>query len=145
MKKAIQKIPVITEKQQREIEQILAKADMQKKSPLGEIKGGECPVCGAAACDYADDLIFEYYTPGSKIVISNLTGLRCGRCGGQAYDLRSSGVIEEQLKTLPPAGYEVSISKLGGGKRIEQSFSKEIFLDRYLKFIDGFVNNTIPS
>lgn len=111
-----EEIPIITEEMRRETERILAKADKLKESPLKGIKGGECPECGALSVNYADDIVFEYYAPGERIVITNLTGLRCSKCGDVAYDLKSCGIIERQLERLPATGYEVSISKLGAGK-----------------------------
>ena len=110
-----EEIHTATKEEMDKVRRLLVKIDKMKKSPLKGVSGGECPTCGGI-CDYADDLTFEYYTPGGKITIANLKGLECRRCGDQAYDLKSVGIIEEQFKVLPPAGYEVGISKLGAGK-----------------------------
>jgi hypothetical protein len=109
----IEEAQIITEEQRRDAKRRLAKA-MLKKSPLEGIRGGTCPTCNQPTFDYSDDLIYESYHTGERVVITGLTGLRCRRCGAQAYDLRSTGIIERVLEDRVPGGYECTITKLGG-------------------------------
>jgi YgiT-type zinc finger domain-containing protein len=112
----LEEIPVITKEQIEGTHRLLRRIDLSKKSPLEGVKNAECLSCGTPSASYADDIVFEYYAPGERIVITNLSGLRCSKCGDVAYDLKSCGIIERQLERLPMTGYEVSISKLGAGK-----------------------------
>jgi len=109
----IEDVPVITEEQRREAKRILAEA-MRKKSPFGGMRGVICPACRQPTMDYADDMVYESYRAGERVVITGLTGTRCRRCGDQAYDLRSSGIIERVLEERVPGGYECTITTLGG-------------------------------
>jgi len=59
-------------------------------------------------------LTYESYRLGERVIITNLSGTRCKNCGEQAYDLRSSGIIEWVLEERVPGGYECTITTLGG-------------------------------
>lgn len=93
-----EEIHVATEEEMEEVRRLLAKADARKESPLKGMRGGTCPVCNQPTMDYADDLVYESYRTGERVVITGLTGTRCRNCGDQAYDLRSSGIIERVLE-----------------------------------------------
>lgn len=87
-----------------------------KESPMRDIKDGVCPVCDKATMNYSEDLVFETYEPGERLMISSLRGLKCKNCGNQAYDMKSLGVIEKAIENLPVGGYECTISTLGSEK-----------------------------
>lgn len=73
----------------------------------------------SASCEdlgYADDLVFEVVLAGEIIVIPNLTGFRCVRCGKVTFDTNSTKIIEKYTAGKPAGGYELKISIVGGGK-----------------------------
>lgn len=109
-----EEIHVVTKKEMEEVRRLLAKADARKESPLKRVRGGICPVCNQPTMDYTDDLVYESYRTGERVVITGLTGTRCRSCSDQAYDLRSSGIIERVLEERVPGGYECTITTLGG-------------------------------
>ena len=109
-----EEIHVVTKEEMEEVRRLLAKADARKESPLKRVRGGICPVCNQPTMDYADDLVYESYRTGERVVITGLTGTRCRNCSDQAYDLRSSGIIERVLEERVPGGYECTITTLGG-------------------------------
>ncbi len=109
-----EEIHVVTKEEMEEVRRLLAKADARKESPLKRVRGGICPVCNQPTMDYADDLVYESYRTGERVVITGLTGTRCRSCSDQAYDLRSSGIIERVLEERVPGGYECTITTLGG-------------------------------
>ncbi|MEA3324633.1 MAG: YgiT-type zinc finger protein [Euryarchaeota archaeon] len=85
-------------------------------SPLKNVTYAACPVCGSQTVSFADDLVFEVVLAGERIVIPNLTGLRCSNCGDFAFDAGSSKIIDRYTKNKPACGYECSISTVGAGK-----------------------------
>ena len=109
-----EEIHVVTRKETEEARRLLARADRLRESPLKGVKGMTCTTCGQPAMDYADDMVYESYRTGERVVITGLTGVRCRLCGDQAYDLQSSGVIERVLEERVPGGYECTITTLGG-------------------------------
>lgn len=109
-----EKIHIVTKKEMKEVHQLLAKADARRESPLKGMRGAICSVCNQPTMDYSDNLTYESYRLGERVVITNLSGLRCTSCGDQAYDLRSSGIIERVLEERVPGGYECTITTLGG-------------------------------
>ena len=109
-----EKIHIVTKKEMKEVHQLLAKADARRESPLKGMRGAICPVCNQPTMDYSDNLTYESYRLGERVVITNLSGLRCRSCGDQVYDLRSSGIIERVLEERVPGGYECTITTLGG-------------------------------
>lgn len=109
-----EKIHIVTKKEMDEVHQLLAKADARRKSPLKGMRGAICSVCNQPTMDYSDNLTYESYRLGERVVITNLSGLRCRSCSDQAYDLRSSGIIERVLEERVPGGYECTITTLGG-------------------------------
>jgi len=109
-----EEIHVVTKEEMEETRRLLAKAHARKKSPLKGMRGVICPVCNQPTVDYSDDLVYESYRTGERVVITGLTGMRCRNCGDQGYDLRSSGIIERVLEERVPGGYECTITTLGG-------------------------------
>ena len=109
-----EKIHIVTKKEMEEVRQLLAKADARRESPLKGMRGAICSVCNQPTMDYSDNLTYESYRLGERVVITNLSGLRCTSCGDQAYDLRSNGIIERVLEERVPGGYECTITTLGG-------------------------------
>jgi len=109
-----EEIHVVTKEEMEEVRRLLRRADMRKESPLKGMKGATCPVCNQPTMDYSDNLTYESYRLGERVVITNLSGMRCRNCGDQGYDLRSSGIIERVLEERVPGGYECTITTLGG-------------------------------
>ena len=107
-----EKIHVVTKEEMKEVRQLLAR--VPKESPLKGMKGAVCPTCNQPTMDYSGDLIYESYRAGERVVVTNLSGMRCRNCGDQAYDLRSTGIIERVLEERVPGGYECTITTLGG-------------------------------
>lgn len=48
---------------------------------------------------YADDLVFDVILSGERVVIPNLTGLKCSKCGEAAFDASSSEIIDSIKST----------------------------------------------
>jgi len=111
-----EKIHIVTKKEMEEVRQLLAKADARRESPLKGMQSAICSVCNQPTMDYSDNLTYESYRLGERVVITNLSGLRCTSCGDQAYDLRSNGIIERVLEERVPGGYECTITTLGGAR-----------------------------
>ncbi len=119
-------IPVITPEmvEKTAIEIAKRRAD-KKESPAKGVKDIKCPSCGNADMSYADDLTFEVVLAGERIVIPNLTGLKCSKCGEVAFDANSTKIIENYTAGKPAGGYECKVSTLGGGK-IGVYFPKDV-------------------
>lgn len=60
-----------------------------------------------------------------RIVIPNLTGLKCSKCGEVAFDANSTKIIEKYTAGKPVGGYELKVSIVGGGK-IGMYFPKDV-------------------
>jgi len=113
-------IPIITEEMFKRTAARLAKR--RTKAKPGEKMG--CPTCGSVM-RYANDMVFDCHVLGERIVIPNLSGLRCGQCGEQAYDLYSSDIIDRYTSDKVMGGYECSISVVGAGK-LGMYFPKDV-------------------
>lgn len=110
-------IPIITQEMMDKTAIEIAKRHAGKKeSPMKGVKDIKCPSCGNNAMSYADDLTFDVTLSGERIVIPNLTGLKCSRCGEVAFDANSTDIIEKYTADKPAGGYELKISTVGGGK-----------------------------
>lgn len=110
-------IPVITpEMMEKTAIEIAKRRDGRKQSPVKGIKDINCPSCGNRAMSYADDLTFDVTLTGERIVIPNLTGLKCSKCGDVAFDANSTRIIEDYTIDKPAGGYELNVSTVGGGK-----------------------------
>lgn len=110
-------IPVITQEMMEKTAIEIAKRRAGKKeSPVKGIKDIECPSCGNSTMSYADDLTFDVTLTGERIVIPNLTGLKCIRCSDEAFDANSTKIIEHYTAGKPVGGYECKVSTVGGGK-----------------------------
>jgi len=107
--------PVITEEMMKKTAAQLAKRK-KKRKPLKGIKGVTCSICGGNTMDYAEDLVFDCYVLGERIIISNLTGLRCRACGETGYDAPSSDIIDRYMHEKVTGGYEATVSTLSAGK-----------------------------
>lgn len=119
-------IPSITS-QMMEITAIeIAKRKAGKdESPLVGTKDIKCPTCGTASMSFLFDLVFDVTFAGERMVIPNLTGLKCTKCREQAFDSKSTKIIEKYTANRPMGGYECNISTVGGGK-IGIYFPKDI-------------------
>ncbi len=119
-------IPVITpEMMEKTAIEIAKRRAGKKESPMKGVKDIECPSCGTASMSYADDLMFEVVLAGERIVISNLIGLKCSKCGEVAFDANSTKIIEHYTAGKPVGGYECKVSTVGGGK-IGMYFPKDV-------------------
>lgn len=65
-----------------------------KNSPVKCVKDIECPSCRNSTMSYSDDLLFDITFAGKRIVIPNLTGLKCSKCSEAAFDAHSTKIIE---------------------------------------------------
>lgn len=109
-----EEIPVITGEMMKETAMCLSKH--KKKKPLKGIKNVTCTICGGNTMDYAEDLVFDCYVLGERIIMPNLTGLRCRTCGEMGYDAPSSDIIDRYMHEKVTGGYEVTVSTLSAGK-----------------------------
>lgn len=119
-------IPIITpEMMEKTAIEIAKRRASRKESPIKGVKDIECPSCGTASMSYADDLTFEVVLAGERIVIPNLTGLKCSKCGEVAFDANSTEIIENYTAGKPVGGYECRVSTVGGGK-VGMYFPKDV-------------------
>ena len=119
-------IPIITQEMMDKTAIEIAKRRAgRKESPVKGIKDIKCPSCGSDTMSYADDLTFEVILAGERIVIPNLTGLKCSKCGEVAFDANSTKIIEKYTTDRPAGGYELKVSTVGGGK-IGMYFPKDV-------------------
>ncbi len=110
-------IPIITpEMMEKTAVEIAKRRTGRKESPMKGIKGIKCPSCGNNNMSYADDLTFDVTLTGERMVIPNLTGLKCSKCGEVAFDANSTKIIEKYTIDKPSGGYELKVSTVGGGK-----------------------------
>ncbi|TRZ90592.1 MAG: YgiT-type zinc finger protein [Methanosarcinales archaeon] len=110
-------IPIITqEMMEKTAIEIAKKHNDRKQSPVKGVKDISCPSCGNSTISYADDLTFDVTLTGERIVIPNLTGLKCSKCDVVAFDARSTKIIENYTADKPAGGYELNVSTVGGGK-----------------------------
>jgi YgiT-type zinc finger domain-containing protein len=118
-------IPLITPEMMEKTAIEIAKRRGKKESPMKRVKDIECPSCGTTSMSYSDDLTFEVILAGERIVIPNLTGLKCSKCGEVAFDTNSTKIIEKYTSGKPVGGYELKVSTVGGGK-IGMYFPKDV-------------------
>jgi YgiT-type zinc finger domain-containing protein len=119
-------IPVITSQMMEKTAIETAKRKAGKdESPVIDVKDIKCPSCGTASMGFLNDLVFDVILASERIVIPNLTGLKCTKCGEQAFDSKSTRIIEKYTTNRPIGGYECNISIVGGGK-IGIYFPKDI-------------------
>jgi YgiT-type zinc finger domain-containing protein len=71
------------------------------------------------------DLTFDVVLSGERIVIPNLTGFRCNKCGDGFFDPESINIIEKYTSSCN-GGYEVNVTEVGVGK-LGIHFPKDIF------------------
>ena len=88
----------------------------RKESPVKDVKSAVCPTCENASMDYAEDLVFDIALAGERIVIPNLSGIRCVKCAEVSFDAKSTKIIDKYVAGKSAGGYEASISNVGGGK-----------------------------
>ncbi len=119
-------IPIITrEMMEKTAIEIAKRRAGRKESPLKGIKDIKCSSCGNDTMSYAQDLTFDVVLAGERIVIPNLTGLKCSKCGEVTFDANSTKIIEKYTADRAGGGYELKISAVGGGK-IGVYFPKDI-------------------
>jgi len=125
-KKEPENIPVITSQMMEKNAIEIAKRKAGKdESPVIDVKDINCPSCGIASMVFLNDLVYDVTLAGERMVIPNLTGLKCMKCGEQAFDSKSTRIIEKYTANRPIGGYECNISTVGGGK-IGIYFPKDI-------------------
>jgi len=119
-------IPVITSQMMEKtaIEIAKRKAGKDESLVIG-VKDIKCPSCQTASMGFLNDLVFDVTLAGERMVIPNLTGLKCTKCGEQAFDSKSTKIIDKYTANRPIGGYECNISIVGGGK-IGIYFPKDI-------------------
>ncbi len=119
-------IPTITpEMMEKTAIEIAKRRAGRKESSVKGIKDIKCSACGNNTMNYAEDLTFEVVLAGERIVIPNLTGLKCSKCGEVSFDANSTEIIEKYTAGRACGGYELKISTVGGGK-IGMYFPKDI-------------------
>ncbi|VVB88695.1 Uncharacterised protein [uncultured archaeon] len=119
-------IPVITpEMMEKTAIEIAKRRTGKKESPVKGAKDIKCPSCGNSTMSYANDLTFDVTLTGERIVIPNLTGLKCSKCSEEAFDANSTKIIEKYTIDKSVGGYELKVSTVGGGK-IGMYFPKDV-------------------
>jgi YgiT-type zinc finger domain-containing protein len=119
-------IPVITSQMMEKTAIEIAKRKSGKdESPVIGVKDIKCPSCQTASMGFVNDLVFDLTLAGERMVIPNLTGLKCTKCNEKAFDSKSTRIIEKYTANRPTGGYECNISIVGGGK-IGIYFPKDI-------------------
>src|SRR5574341_2651455 len=116
---------ITTEMMEKTAIEIAKRRAGRKESPLKGIKDIKCSLCGNYTMSYAEGLTFEVVLAGERIVIPNLTGLDCSKCGEISFDANSTKIIEKYTASRAGGGYELKISSVGGGK-IGMYFPKDI-------------------
>lgn len=110
-------VPIITQEMMEKTAIEIAKRRADKKqSPVKGVKDIKCPSCGNNSMSYADDLTFDVTLTGERMIIPNLTGLKCSKCGEVVFDAHSTNIIEDFTIDKPAGGYELNVSTVGGGK-----------------------------
>jgi YgiT-type zinc finger domain-containing protein len=71
-----------------------------------------CPECGGEL-EESDELIFEATLSGERVVIPNLSGTRCTKCGLMGFDPKSSRIIEQHTAGRPSVGFERTVTNVG--------------------------------
>jgi len=71
-----------------------------------------CPECGGGL-EESDELVFETTLSGERVVIPNLSGTRCTRCGLMGFDPKSSRAIEQHTASRPSVGFERTVTNVG--------------------------------
>ncbi len=121
-----EEIPVITQDMMEKTAiEIAKRRTNRKQSPVKGIKDIKCHSCGNNSMSYADDLTFDVTLTGERIVIPNLTGLKCSKCDEVAFDAHSTKIIENYTSDKPAGGYELNVSTVGGGK-LGMYFPKDV-------------------
>jgi len=119
-------IPTITQEMVTETNIEIAKRRAGRRgSPIENVVDATCHVCGSGSVSFVDDLVFEVVLTGERIVIPNLTGIRCSNCGDFAFDSDSSKIIDEHTGNKTAGGYECGISTVGAGK-LGMYFPKDV-------------------
>ena len=119
-------MPTITQEMVTETKIEIAKRRAGRRgSPMENVVDATCHVCGSMSVSFVDDLVFEVVLTGERIVIPNLTGIRCSNCGDFAFDSDSSKIIDEHTGNKPAGGYECGISTVGAGK-LGMYFPKDV-------------------
>ena len=138
-------IPVITsEMMDKTAIEIAKRRGSKKESPLKNVTDLHCSSCDNNSMDYVDDLTFDVTLAGERVVISNLTGLKCTKCGEEMFDTKSTKLIEKYTTGRPVGGYECNISTVGGGK-IGLYFPKDIFRVMDIKKSDKVVLTPVSN
>ena len=89
-------IPCITPAMVAETDAEIAKRRTDRHiSSLVDVADALCRVCGAMTVSFADDLTFSGAMAGKQVVIPNLSGVRCSKCGDFAFDADASKRISE--------------------------------------------------
>jgi len=103
-------IPIVTQEMMEKTAVEIAKRRAGKEgSPVEDIEAIECPTCVSNSLSFADDMIFDVTLAGERIVIPNLTGLKCTKCREVAFDARSTRLIEKYTAGRPAGGYECNV------------------------------------
>ena len=88
-------VPTITPEMMEKTAIEIAKRRAGKtESPVKDMKNVVCPACENAAMDYAEDLIFDVTLAGERIMIPNLSGIRCNKCADVSFDAKSTKIVE---------------------------------------------------
>jgi len=87
------------------------------KSPLRGVQAMTCPFCERPAMNWSESLTLEWVDEGERIVVTNLTGMRCDACGEKTFDAPASRTISKVIEARrPPTGYGATVSVLGGDR-----------------------------
>lgn len=108
-------IPEIGPEHEEQVRNRLEKGKLA--TPLRLVEGLSCPVCENGVLALADALTVDWAQNGERIVVGNLTGLRCSNCSREFLDAEGARVVSRYVdRSRPRGGYTAKISSLGGGK-----------------------------
>lgn len=123
-------IPEATEEDIQETKELMERAKGRGLSPH-EIGNLKCPECGGTMRP-SEDLVFDVHLPNGYIVIPNLSGHKCERCGDKYFDPDSSSIIDEYTGERVSGGHEAKITIVGGGK-LGMYFPKDVLRNMDIK------------
>lgn len=120
------RIPEATEE---DVQKVMAELEEQprEESTSGEMGDVGCPECGGTMHP-SHDLTFDVNLEKGRVIIPNLSGHKCERCGDQYFDDRSSDIIDRYTAEEALGGHEIKITTVGGGK-LGIYFPKDVLRD----------------
>lgn len=63
-------------------------------SSLKNIVDATCSICGSQSVSFTDNLVLDMDIDGERVMVQNLTGIRCSNCGDIYFDADAIKIIE---------------------------------------------------